>query len=488
MKTIYFVFGFFLLSTFLAATIINVPGDQPTIQEGINVAVDADTVLVQPGTYVENINYNGKNVIVASLFLTMQDSAFIDNTIIEPFDVDYTVSFENFETDAAKLIGFSVNGGLANIICNNSSPTLNHLKLSDGPRGIMLISSDAKIKNCLINGHTNSEDGAGIYCTENSNSIITNCLFEDNVILDETWNVGGGIYCEDSEMTLINTIISFCSGYIGGGIYSSNSEIILINSVITENWSDLFCGGIYCEDNTNLIIVNSILYSDHLYEIFFSSTLGVNEASVAYSLLENEEYGVCINNNGTLNWLTGNIGSQPSFINPNIAIRDFHLQDTSPCIGAGIDEIEINGTLYYAPLFDIEGNPRPNPVGSMPDMGAYENPYGEPQIGIDDDLFSFNNFELNNYSNPFNPETTISFSVTQSAVSGSDGSSFVTLDIYNIKGQKVKQLVSDQLSAGEHSIIWDGRDTNGNRVGSGIYFYKLKVGKFEKVRKMLLLK
>ena len=63
MKTIYFIFAFFILSTFLAVTIINVPADQPTIQEGINVAVDGDTVLVQPDTYIENINFKMNKII-----------------------------------------------------------------------------------------------------------------------------------------------------------------------------------------------------------------------------------------------------------------------------------------------------------------------------------------------------------------------------------------------------------------------------------------
>ena len=96
---------------------------------------------------------------------------------------------------------------------------------------------------------------------------------------------------------------------------------------------------------------------------------------------------------------------------------------------------------------------------------------------------------LSNYPNPFNPKTTISFSVTQNVMSGSDGSSFVTLDIYNIKGQLVKVLVNDFQDAGEHSIIWDGNDSSGKNVSSGIYFYKLKVsGKTEAVKKCLLLK
>ncbi|MCK4654336.1 MAG: T9SS type A sorting domain-containing protein [Candidatus Cloacimonetes bacterium] len=86
-----------------------------------------------------------------------------------------------------------------------------------------------------------------------------------------------------------------------------------------------------------------------------------------------------------------------------------------------------------------------------------------------------------NYPNPFNPSTTISFSVSQT-------SSFVTLDIFNIKGQKVKTLINEALSAGQHSVVWNGKDEKGKNVSSGVYFYKLNTGNYEKTKKMILLK
>jgi flagellar hook assembly protein FlgD len=64
----------------------------------------------------------------------------------------------------------------------------------------------------------------------------------------------------------------------------------------------------------------------------------------------------------------------------------------------------------------------------------------------------------------------------------------VEISIYNIKGQLVKVLVNDFKNAGEYSAIWDGRDSIGNQVSSGIYFYKLKTGNFEKTKKMILMK
>ena len=103
-------------------------------------------------------------------------------------------------------------------------------------------------------------------------------------------------------------------------------------------------------------------------------------------------------------------------------------------------------------------------------------------VGIEENTIIplVNNFNLSNYPNPFNPTTTISFSIPEE--------SKVNLTIYNIKGQKVKTLVKELLPAGEHSIIWNGKDSNGNRVGSGIYFYKLKAGDYTSTKKMILLK
>jgi len=85
-----------------------------------------------------------------------------------------------------------------------------------------------------------------------------------------------------------------------------------------------------------------------------------------------------------------------------------------------------------------------------------------------------------NYPNPFNPQTTISFSL----VSESD----VTVEIYNAKGQKVKTLASGVYKMGRHNLIWNGDDHYGNSVGSGIYFYKMQTTEYSSIKKMLLLK
>jgi hypothetical protein len=74
-KTLFFIFIACFLSSFLHATIINVPVPYTTIQAGITASANGDTVLVQPGTYVENINYNGKLITVGSLYFTIADTS-----------------------------------------------------------------------------------------------------------------------------------------------------------------------------------------------------------------------------------------------------------------------------------------------------------------------------------------------------------------------------------------------------------------------------
>ena len=87
-----------------------------------------------------------------------------------------------------------------------------------------------------------------------------------------------------------------------------------------------------------------------------------------------------------------------------------------------------------------------------------------------------------NSPNPFNPSTTISYEIPES-----DGGAKVSLTVYNIRGQKVITLVDELKEAGQYSINWDGRDLSGNRVSSGVYFYRMQAGNFTATRKMVIL-
>jgi flagellar hook assembly protein FlgD len=85
-----------------------------------------------------------------------------------------------------------------------------------------------------------------------------------------------------------------------------------------------------------------------------------------------------------------------------------------------------------------------------------------------------------NSPNPFNPMTRISFGMSKEAPA--------SLVIYDLTGRAVRTLVSETLKPGEYARTWDGLDSDGHEVSSGIYFYKLETDAFNSTRKMVLLK
>ena len=107
--------------------------------------------------------------------------------------------------------------------------------------------------------------------------------------------------------------------------------------------------------------------------------------------------------------------------------------------------------------------------------------YEYEESSTDDDVVISTNKLIGNYPNPFNPETTIYFETTNLHENS-------RIEIYNLKGQKVKTLINDQLDEGSHHVVWDGKDDNENAVSSGVYFYKLQTGNFSETKKMILMK
>ena len=94
-----------------------------------------------------------------------------------------------------------------------------------------------------------------------------------------------------------------------------------------------------------------------------------------------------------------------------------------------------------------------------------------------------------NYPNPFNPSTTIPFAVpVADDVLGTAVLAPVSVEIFNMLGQQVHTLVQGNLQPGYYSMVWDGRNSAGRAVGTGIYFYKLQVGGKVQVRRMTLVK
>jgi len=114
-------------------------------------------------------------------------------------------------------------------------------------------------------------------------------------------------------------------------------------------------------------------------------------------------------------------------------------------------------------------------------LGAVPKSVGDEEEEVTSNPQPVTSYELSqNYPNPFNPTTTISFALPEAGN--------VSLSIYNMSGQLVKQLVAREMNAGRHHVVWDATDARGARVASGVYLYVIKTGEFTAQRKLVLLK
>jgi len=131
---------------------------------------------------------------------------------------------------------------------------------------------------------------------------------------------------------------------------------------------------------------------------------------------------------------------------------------------------QANRSFFIDDSFDDAGNPQ------MLDLGYFNTCW----IDVTDEIPSIPFALKQNFPNPFNPVTTITFSVPERGRA--------VLSVYNVKGELVQTLVDDVVSAGEVSVTWDATDRYGRKISSGVYFYRLRVGDLEMSRKMILLR
>ena len=472
-----------IISTLLvssSATIINIPDDYATIQQGIDASSDGDTVLVQPGTYVENINFNGHNIVLGSLFLTTGDTSYIEETVIDGDQSGNVVIFEMGEDSTTVITGFTIQHGYsalgAGLICFNSSPKI--------------------IGNLLQN---NSADdfgsgtslGGGIYCI-NSSSIIFRNRITENVA---EW--GGGLYLQSSYCLVKDNIfydndasgLEELSDAGGGGIFINNSFSIFTNNVLHQNGAyaglgSAFGGGIY-SFISNAMFINNLLFhntSDSWPHDALEEIRSFNSVLAFYNTIiwpDENANGIIYTGSPPIvtycdikdGWAgEGNIDVDPLFRNPDE--YDFHLMAIecgdsvdSPCIDAGHPD-SLDAYLDCQWGLGAERS----------DMGAYGGNAG-PQTDIRErELIIPRHFMLmQNYPNPFNPATTITFSLPKQQL--------VTLMIYNLLGREVQMLINEQRQTGMHTVTFDA-----SHLSSGIYFYRLQAGDYTETKKMILLK
>ncbi len=302
--------------------------------------------------------------------------------------------------------------------------------------------------------------GGGIYSWR-SDFMLENMIISDN----QAQSTGGGIYLYGSSSMIKNLIMADNSaGSTGGGIsivdeWNQSSHLDLANVTITNNFAENYGNGIYSSSNSDILIVNSIIGDNMPGKEIYMDLWFSRDILIAFSDVENGDSAI----DGDAIWLFGSITDDPLFVDAENG--NYALQEGSPCIDAGIAYFEYVGDL----LVDMEEDEY---YGSAPDMGAYEY---IPVVNNDNEGIVEQPGSLCVYPNPFNPETMIKYQLPEAGKT--------SIEVYNIRGQKMAVLVNEKQEAGEHSFRWDAAGQN-----SGIYFVQIRSSAFEDVKKVILLK
>jgi hypothetical protein len=264
---------------------------------------------------------------------------------------------------------------------------------------------------------------------------------------------GGGIWCAHSSPGLTNVAITGNKAMAGGGGMncSENSHPNLENCTISSNKAE-YGGGIAFYGSCASLL-NTILWGNSPDEIYFQG-LGSPRSCVeiSYTDVKDSTKRIITNSNGDVYWRAGNLDANPLFCKSDSG--NYSLAENSPCVGAGKEGKNIGAFR----------------VG----CGPMEVDYRHVGLPI--------NFELSqNFPNPFNPCTMLQYGVPIT--------SRVRLQIYNVLGQVVAELINGEQAAGWYRIQWNAN------VSTGIYFYRIDAvslndpnNRFVQVKKMLLLK
>jgi len=293
-------------------------------------------------------------------------------------------------------------------------------------------------------------------------------------------NYGGGISTQGLGSILFNgvSITRNNATEFGGGLDSWNSNPLMVNITLADNSTESGYGqGMSIRSGSRPLLINSIVWGEPAQDIRFYSP-DTSTFMVAFSDIQDGEelFEFEADANAVIYWETGNFTANPQFTDPDES--DYEIWITSPCIDAGVAQYEWEGEI----LVNLSEDEY---VGTAPDIGAVQ--VGLP-AGNSPDPVAPAEFALSaNFPNPFNTTTTLHYSLPIS--------SEINLEIFDILGREIVTLVDHPQEAGNYFVRWDGKNSAGLNMSTGLYFYRLSAQatesskiEFSKVRKMVLIK
>lgn len=433
-------------------------GDYPTIQAAIDAAEDGDIIELLDGNYTgtgnRDIAFAGRGVIIRSQSGASQ-ACVIDcqGSSAEPHRGFIFATGEQSDSFLENLTitnGWEIEQGGGAILCDGASPTITGCVFSGNTttsRGGALICMDSSplVANCVFRGNTADVSG-GMHCSNPSTPVVIGCWFEDN-----TADVAGGFGCSSTCTPDVERCVflgNIANGY-GGAMYCDNAAPTVTNCTFVANTAGYFAGciGGSFPDPPPRIINSIVAFGGNGQPIWCE--LGPPPEISCSNVFGNEDgdWVSCISGQAGLN---GNLSVDPLFCDRTGG--DLTLHSDSECLPDNNDCDVLIGALLQ----------------------------GCPTIGVVDNLPARQKILVRAYPNPFNPRTTLSFTLP--------GAGHAAVAIYDAWGMEVARLVEEALPAGAHTVDWTGVDAFGRSLPSGTYFCRLTTSWGVETRKMSLLR
>jgi predicted outer membrane repeat protein len=392
-----------------------VPSQYPTIQVGIDAAVDGDTVVVDPNTYYENIDFGGKSITLTST--DPNDPNVVASTTIDANGSGTVVTFPDAENANCVLAGFTITSGHSSssgggICCWDGTIAISNCAImgnsaSDGG-GIFNDHADLTLANCTFIANVARDVHGGGILNLLGNLMLTDCTFSENVsvnwsgggirsthgastltnctfIGNSASHEGGGVATDYNSVTLANCTFNGNSAWVGGAMVSSHfgaaatnctfsgnsaalggailtsglylGDLTLSNCTFSGNVADARGGAIYNWNGGNLILTNCVLWGNSANEGPQIAVQANWNLSISHSCLQGGQLDIYTGYEGTLNWGDGNIEDDPCFVDADGSDNVVGTEDDNLRLMPGSPCIdEGNNVAVRADIADLDND------------------------------------------------------------------------------------------------------------------------------------